>query len=765
MSQSQEGEFNEDDQHLLEELRAQQEELDAQSLDLQIMQKELKEYSEKYRDLFESIPMGCLALDDSLRIMEANPACASLFGTKLGEIVGSQIYQFAPESSQTDLEAHFFSARENGECVSQIAFKRKDGSKIFAEIKTSHRENKTSSFHTVIQDITANKEAEKALGYTAQKYSALFDTTSDGVWIHNLKGEIREVNDAYCRMSGYTREELIGMPISVLEALESVTEIFSHMERVVQSGGHDKFESKHRRKDGSLFDVDITALYLEREGGQMAMFVRDITKRKEAEAKAQREHRQLLSIFDSMDEVVYIVDPETYELLYTNDFFLRTWGEGIGKKCYKVLQNREAPCSFCTNDRIFGDHLGETHIWESKNELTRQLYRYIDRAIEWPDGRLVRVEMAIDITESKRAEEELKASQERFKAFMNNTPGIAWMKDSQGRYVYLSKTFEDRFGVKLEDWQGKTDFEVWPQEVAEKFRKNDQQVLEVGRTMDTVEETPDRDGGTTCWLTYRFPFWDAAGNKYIGGIGTDITERKRAEEDLKRSNAELQQFAYIASHDLREPLRMVSSYLDLLEKKYEGRVLDEKAKEYIDYAVDGADRMQQLINDILTYSRVETRGETFSRVDMNDVLETALKDLGASIEESGALLTHNNLPLIMADQTQMVLLLENLIGNAIKFRRSEIPQITITVGGGSGLWIFSIRDNGIGIPKEQQKRLFQMFQRLHTRDDYPGTGIGLAISKKIVERHGGRIWVESEEGRGSTFFFTIPVRRRTLESF
>ena len=203
---------------------------------------------------------------------------------------------------------------------------------------------------------------------------------------------------------------------------------------------------------------------------------------------------------------------------------------------------------------------------------------------------------------------------------------------------------------------------------------------------------------------------------------------------------------------------MVSSYLDLLERKYEGKVLDIKAKEYMDFAIDGADRMRRMIDDLLTYSRVGTQGRSFSAVRMEEVLETALKDLRKSIEDSSASITSTSLPEIDANRTQMLVLLENLIGNAIKFRGTEPPRINISARCADEEWTFCIEDNGIGIDLKQKDRVFQMFQRLNDRERYEGTGIGLAIAKKIVERHGGRIWLESEVGKGTTFYFTIPVR-------
>jgi PAS domain S-box-containing protein len=255
---------------------------------------------------------------------------------------------------------------------------------------------------------------------------------------------------------------------------------------------------------------------------------------------------------------------------------------------------------------------------------------------------------------------------------------------------------------------------------------------------------------------------DAAGAPVYRVVMSDITERKRAEaalrqkvEELARSNAELEQFAYVASHDLQEPLRTAGSFAQLLQKRYQGK-LDQTADEFIGYIVDGTQHMQRLINDLLTFARVGTRGKAFEPADCAAVLAQAVAHLQIAIEEGGAVVTHDPLPVLNADPGQLGQLLQNLIGNSIKFHAAARPRIHVSAQRTEEGWVFSVQDNGIGIDPQFADRIFEVFQRLHTRAEYPGTGIGLAVCKKIVERHQGRIWVESAPGKGATFRFTIP---------
>lgn len=367
-----------------------------------------------------------------------------------------------------------------------------------------------------------------------------------------------------------------------------------------------------------------------------------------------------------------------------------------------------------------------------------------------------------DITERKRMEEGLRASEERYRTLVETVPDVIFSLSPDGRLTSLNPAFEKITGWSRAEWIGKSFHTILhPDDLA---RATDHVFNALSGKMSPIFEV------RVLCKSGRYITGEFIGAPHIKdgmvieviGFAREITHRKKAEEALKekteelsRSNRELEAFAYVASHDLQEPLRMVTNFVQLLAKRYQGK-LDSDADDFINFAVDGAMRMWNLINDLLAYSRVGTRGHPFEPVNCETILQEALDNLKVAMEESGAVVTHDSLPTVTADSSQLGQLFQNLIGNAIKFRGNERPRIHVSANRNDNGWIFSVRDNGIGIAPEYTERIFIIFQRLHGRQQYPGTGIGLAICKKIVERHGGRIWVESTPEKGATFYFTLP---------
>jgi PAS domain S-box-containing protein len=360
----------------------------------------------------------------------------------------------------------------------------------------------------------------------------------------------------------------------------------------------------------------------------------------------------------------------------------------------------------------------------------------------------------------------LRESEARFRqTFELAASGICHVVD--GRFVRVNRSLCEILGYRESELLGKTVKEISHPEDRDVTDAERARIRRGELESARFEKRYLRADGRVVWVEVAIALVrDAFGvPQYEVAIFDDITDRKNAEarlaeahEELKRSNAELEQFAYVASHDLQEPLRMVASYTQLLSRRYESK-LDKDTREFMAYIVDGATRMKQLIEDLLAYSRVGTKGAHFAAVSADAALRRALFSLRAAIEEAGAVVTHDPMPMLPADEVQLGQLLQNLMGNALKFRSNSVPRIHIGVRELPQDWQFEVRDNGIGIEPQYFERIFMVFQRLHNKGEYPGTGIGLAICKKVVERHGGRVWVESRPGEGSSFYFTLPKEK------
>lgn len=374
------------------------------------------------------------------------------------------------------------------------------------------------------------------------------------------------------------------------------------------------------------------------------------------------------------------------------------------------------------------------------------------------DGNRFVLASVVDITERKRAEERLRITIEA-------APSGMIMVDQQGAIVLVNTQVERLFGYSREELLGQSIEVLVPMNVRGKhpehrasfFKDPHARAMGVGRDLYGL-----RKDGSEIPVEIGLNPLSSQGERYVLASIVDITERKKAEAllqekllELQRSNEDLQQFAYVCSHDLQEPLRVISNYTQLLAKRYIGKSLDEDAHEFIDFTLDATKRMHQLINDLLLYSRVETRGRGFVDVDMNEIVRIAESNLSLAIEESEAEIALELLPSVKGDHSQLIQLFQNLIGNALKFRSDKKPQVRISAVEEGEFWHFVVSDNGIGFDMKYVDRIFVIFQRLHLRETYEGSGIGLAVCKKIVERHGGRLWAESTPGAGTAFHFTI----------
>ena len=404
-------------------------------------------------------------------------------------------------------------------------------------------------------------------------------------------------------------------------------------------------------------------------------------------------------------------------------------------------------------------------------ETNSELQREID-VRQWSEKELARQkhelaesnqDLESEVREREKAESALRESESLYHSLVEHLPLCVFRKDLDGRFTFHNDGLRTALGISDGKILGQTDFDICPPDLAQKYRTDDLSVIESGKIYHEIEEFVDARGERRFVEVTKTPVYDHRG-KIVGiqGIFWDVTDRHRAEarlnrakRELERSNEELEQFAHVASHDLQEPLRAISGYCDLLKKRFAADLNDE-ACQFVDFAVDGSERMKKLIDGLLEYSRVNTEGRSHEPTPCADALADAIANLSRTIAENEADISSGELPTLMADRTQITQLFQNLIGNAIKYRGQATPKIEIAAEEEGEFWRFNVSDNGVGIAADDQQRIFQIFQRLESANGVPGTGIGLSICKRIVERHLGQIWVDSLVGEGTTFTFRLP---------
>ena len=611
---------------------------------------------------------------------------------------------------------------------------------------------------------------DRARRITEAKFRGLLESSPDPMIVVDGRGIIVVANAQMETVFGYRREELLGNPVGMLvpERLSAahaarIREFF--LEPAVRCIGQ-QGNLTARRKDGSEFPVEISlGPFDSDEGILVSCEVRDISDRLGLRESLRSNERRLNMALTAGQMGVWELDMRTgfcwrtveHERIFGYEELLPEWE-------FSRFQQHIHP-----EDRAASE-LAFTEAYRTGHLLVKCRIIRVDQAVRWVRiaGEVVydehqtplRMQGVIhDITDQKAAVEELRAAEERYRLLTEQVHDYAiFMLDPAGRVASWNKGAERQRGFTAAEIIGRDLSVFYPKK--ERAENKHLQLLEAAtRDSEVVNEGwRERKDGTLIWTRVVITALRDANGVLLGysNCAQDLTAKKKAEDALRRSNAELLQFVYVASHDLQEPLRMVASFTQLLAQRYKSK-LDKDADEFIAYAVDGAQRMQRLIDDLLAYSRVGTRAKDPTICSANDLVQAALHQLTLAVKENGATIRIAPLPKICCDDVQMVSVFQNLIGNAIKFRAAGVlPLIEISATESGSEWIFSVKDNGIGIEPRHFKRVFQVFQRLQTRETYPGNGIGLAICKKIVERHGGRIWIESEPGRGTTFYFTVP---------
>ena len=715
---------NEELQSTTEELRVANEELQQQEYELLHINQALRKSELRLRRFYESGLLGVIYWNIEGNITDANDKFLEMMGYTRDDLDTGHIdwakmtppeYQYLDERSLIEL-------KNTG--VNKIPFEkeyiRKDGTHIPVIVAGAMLDKARNNGVAFVLDITERKQLEKREHQLSKRLKLALDAASMGWWHYDPITDISEYDEQYRNIFGVLGSQRPNAEILKRLHPEDLPNVWAEVEKALNPADPKPYSSEYR-----IFLNDGTIRWIEAHGI--------------AEFSGEGEARHAKSLVGTVADITERKLAEKY--------------------MQEMLEEEQ--------------HLTEE--LQSSNEelksITEELQEQKEALKEAKDNLELKV---------KKRTSELSAERQRLYDVLETIPIMICILTDDYHVSFSNRAFRDKFGES----EGRHCYEYCfglnePCEFCESYN-----VLETGKPHQWDVKTPD---GSVI-EAYDFPFKDVDGTNLILEMDIDVTEQRQAQETLKNlnkilenrvvkrtkalqesqdkliklidelevSNKELEQFAYVSSHDLQEPIRMVTSFTQLLEKRYKGQ-LDADADEYINFIIEGAHRMKYLIDDLLTFSRLNTQAKEFENVNLEMVLNNVLSNLSVSIKENNALINHDPLPTVMADKSQMMQVLQNLIVNAIKFHGPNQPEINISSQRKVNEWIFSVSDNGIGIDPEYQKQIFEVFKRLHTRKEYPGSGIGLSISQKIINRHNGRIWVESELGKGSTFYFTIPL--------
>ncbi|MCR4437792.1 MAG: PAS domain S-box protein [bacterium] len=784
------------------------------------LERRLRESEQWLATTLRSIGDAVVATDAAGRIVFMNPVAEALVGCTQEEALGkawNEILTILDEETHDPVSDPVAAVLKDGKPLTllrTVLVNRRDGRQIPIDDTAAPIRDDSGRILGVVlvfQDVTARREAEERIKQQRTYLQALIENSPLAVVAVDLEGKVTTVNPAFERLFQYQRDEIIGQPLDTFVAAEDKSGEALALTQQVMAGDRVHVVTVRHRRDGSPVDVEIFGVPVMIRGERIGAFgiYQDITERKRAQRALAESEEKYRTLQANVPVGIFRAAPDRRATLRSaNPALARLLGYEDPEELLRIglaaliLDKKEAAA--CRRQLLKQGKVDGLELRLARKDgscfwakLSATCIRDHSGAPLYYDG------MVEDISEQKRIQEEREERLRRADVINRLTMQLIRSSDVAGIYrqicdaaremlrcrrAAIGEFTSDRKGLAklVVSSEEEAEASAWAQEVLcyddkayAPLRQGARRAVRVGEGKRQLlaaallgpggsvygllvvgepqqERLLGQEDESDLALLADYATVAVSRAMNLAALRKARKELSLRAQALARSNADLEQFAYVASHDLQEPLRMVSSYCQLLAQRYKDK-LDAEAQQFVQFAVDGARRMQVLINDLLQYSRVSTRGKPFEPVDLGAVLEDAKANLRFAIEESGAVITNDPLPTVSVDRTQMTQVLQNLLSNAIKFRNAKTPRIHVGVASDKKNWEISVRDNGIGFEQKFADRIFGVFQRLHTREQYPGTGIGLAVVKKIVERHGGRIRAESEPGKGSCFTFTLPA--------
>lgn len=717
---------------------------------------------------------GLVVIDPACMIEDANPAFCTLVGYQLDELRRMHIWDI-DESGEELTRERLARVASEGLLGYTSLLRSADGRRLEVRFNATFLEDEGGLFFAWVRDETEHRVTRRQLTDSEQRFTMAMSAARNAVWDWNIREGTLDLSAEWKAQLGYEQDELPS-------AFETWVDLLHPEERVAMTSKvneflenpSDTFEARFRLRHNKGHYVSILSRATPQldEHGEIVRLLGvhiDLTEVFQGEQMLRTQWQTLLRILDAIPEIVFVSDQRSGEILHFNRELTRRVGLRPEKKtCGEIFEEAfEASLRGSAADKT-GDPATQIEVSDAKLGGD---FAVTNRPITWPDGRPATLHVAIDITKRKESERSLRESEARLRAtFDQAAVGIAHVAPD-GSWLRVNQRCCDILGYPREVLLGMTSQDITHPEDLNKDLDLLGKLLRGEIDTYSMQKRYFHKEGDTVWtnLTVSVAREESGEPRYCISVIEDISASKRAEaelsalaSELRQSNDELESFASVVSHDLQEPLRVVAGYLQLVETR-NASLLDESSRDYIQRAIAGARRMQGLIQDLLALARVGSRAIEPQRFDLGILVTRVCEDLAPVIEESEAHIELGPLPQVSADPGQVRQLLQNLIANAIKFRRGPGPRIKVRTEEAPREWILVVEDDGIGIDERHRERIFEVFGRLHARKEFEGTGIGLAICRRIADRHGGRIWVESQAGEGSVFRVSFPRSLRAKD--